>query len=113
MKRFGRKGLILVFGVGVAALAITAGALASTKKKSASVQVCVLLPDTKSSVRWVQFDKPLLTKAFKKAGVSASINNALNDPTKQKAQAIWQCPLMRTSERARPSFSLSKSETFL
>jgi D-xylose transport system substrate-binding protein len=76
-----------VLGVGVAALAITAGALASTKKKSASVQVCVLLPDTKSSVRWVQFDKPLLTKAFKKAGVSASINNALNDPTKQQAQA--------------------------
>jgi D-xylose transport system substrate-binding protein len=76
-----------VLGVGVAALAITAGALASTKKKSASVQVCVLLPDTKSSVRWVQFDKPLLTKAFKNAGVSASINNALNDPTKQQAQA--------------------------
>jgi D-xylose transport system substrate-binding protein len=87
VKRFGRKGLILVLGVGVAALAITAGALASTKKKSASVQVCVLLPDTKSSVRWVQFDKPLLTKAFKNAGVSASINNALNDPTKQQAQA--------------------------
>jgi D-xylose transport system substrate-binding protein len=79
--------LFLVLGVAVAALAITAGALASTKKKSASVQVCVLLPDTKSSVRWVQFDKPLLTKAFKNAGVSASINNALNDPTKQQAQA--------------------------
>jgi D-xylose transport system substrate-binding protein len=79
--------LILVLGVGVAALAITAGALASTKTKSASVQVCVLLPDTKSSVRWVQFDKPLLAKAFAKAGVSASINNALNDPTKQQAQA--------------------------
>jgi D-xylose transport system substrate-binding protein len=87
VKRFGRKGLILVLGVGIAALAITAGALASTKKKSSGVQVCVLLPDTKSSVRWVQFDKPLLTKAFQKAGVSASINNALNDPTKQQAQA--------------------------
>ena len=87
MKRFGRKGLILVLGVGVAALAITAGALASTKKKSASVQVCVLLPDTVSSVRWVQFDAPLLKKAFEKAGVSVSINNALNQPAKQQAQA--------------------------
>ncbi len=87
MKRFGRKGLILVLGVGVAALAITAGALASTKKKSASVQVCVLLPDTVSSVRWVQFDAPLLKKAFDKAGVSVSINNALNQPAKQQAQA--------------------------
>jgi len=79
--------LILVFGVGVAALAITAGALASTKKKSASVQVCVLLPDTVSSVRWVQFDAPLLKKAFDKAGVTVSINNALNQPAKQQAQA--------------------------
>jgi len=87
VKRFGRKGLILVFGVGVAALAITAGALASTKKKSASVQVCVLLPDTVSSVRWVQFDAPLLKKAFDKAGVTVSINNALNQPAKQQAQA--------------------------
>jgi len=79
--------LILVFGVGVAALAITAGALASTKKKSASVQVCVLLPDKVSSVRWVQFDAPLLKKAFDKAGVTVSINNALNQPAKQQAQA--------------------------
>jgi D-xylose transport system substrate-binding protein len=79
--------LILVLGVGVAALAITAGALASTKKKSASVQVCVLLPDTVSSVRWVQFDAPLLKKAFDKAGVTVSINNALNQPAKQQAQA--------------------------
>jgi D-xylose transport system substrate-binding protein len=76
-----------VLGVGVAALAITAGALASTKKKSASVQVCVLLPDTVSSVRWVQFDAPLLKKAFDKAGVTVSINNALNQPAKQQAQA--------------------------
>jgi len=87
VKRFGRKGLILVFVAGVAALAVTAGAIASTKTHKAGVQVCVLLPDTKSSVRWVQFDKPLLAKAFAKAHVTASINNALNDPTKQTAQA--------------------------
>jgi D-xylose transport system substrate-binding protein len=35
----------------------------------------------------VQFDAPDLKKAFAKAGVTASINNALNDPLKQKAQA--------------------------
>jgi len=64
-------------------VAVTA-AFASSK---ANVQVCVLLPDTKSSVRWVQFDAPDFAKAFKKAGVTASINNALNDPQKQKAQA--------------------------
>jgi D-xylose transport system substrate-binding protein len=87
VKGFGRKGAFLVLGVGIAALVISAGAVASTKKKSTSVQVCVLLPDTQSSVRWQQFDKPLLTKAFNKAGVSALITNALGSATTQQSQA--------------------------
>jgi D-xylose transport system substrate-binding protein len=70
--------------VSVTAVLVAGGAFASSK---ASVQVCVLLPDTKSSVRWVQFDAPDFAKALKAAGVTYSINNALNDPTKQKAQA--------------------------
>jgi D-xylose transport system substrate-binding protein len=74
-------GLLLVSAAAVVAVG---GAGAS---HTASVQVCVLLPDTKSSVRWVQFDAPAMKAAFQKAGVSASINNALNDPLKQKAQA--------------------------
>jgi D-xylose transport system substrate-binding protein len=73
--------------VGVVAAATVGGAAASIKSAKASVQVCVLLPDTKSSVRWVQFDAPDFAKALKAAGVTYSINNALNDPTKQKAQA--------------------------
>ena len=87
MKRFGRTGLILVLVGGVAALAVAAVAMASTTKKSASIQVCVLLPDTKSSVRWTQFDPKYIGAALKKAGVTYSMNNALNDPLKQKAQA--------------------------
>ena len=87
MKRFARKGVFLVLVVGIAALAVSAGAIASTKKKSANVQVCVLLPDTQSSVRWQQFDKPLLTKAFQNAGVSALIQNALGSATTQESQA--------------------------
>jgi D-xylose transport system substrate-binding protein len=87
VKGFGRKSLFLVLGVGVAALAVSAAAVASPKKKSASVQVCVLLPDTQSSVRWQQFDKPLLTKAFANAGVSALITNALGSATTQQSQA--------------------------
>jgi D-xylose transport system substrate-binding protein len=78
--------LLLVAAALVAALATT-GAFASSGKKSATTQVCVLLPDTKSSVRWVQFDAPAFAKALKAAGVTYSINNALNDPQKQKAQA--------------------------
>ena len=87
MRSFGKKGLILVLGAAVAAMAVTAGAVASPKSKKANVQVCVLLPDTQSSVRWQQFDKPLLTKAFANAGVTALITNALNSATTQQAQA--------------------------
>jgi D-xylose transport system substrate-binding protein len=47
----------------------------------------VLLPDTKSSVRWVQFDPKYIGQALKKAGVTYSMNNALNDPQKMVAQA--------------------------
>ena len=79
--------VLLLIGVTAVAAMAVAGATASTSKKTASTQVCVLLPDTKSSVRWVQFDAPAMKAAFKKAGVTASINNALNDPLKQKAQA--------------------------
>jgi D-xylose transport system substrate-binding protein len=78
--------LLLALAAMVGALAAT-GAFASTGKKKASIQVCVLLPDTKSSVRWVQFDAPDFAKALKAAGVTYSITNALNDPQKQKAQA--------------------------
>jgi D-xylose transport system substrate-binding protein len=86
---FRRSTVLALVALATASLAvfIVANATASTKKKTASVQVCVLLPDTKSSVRWVQFDAPDMKAAFKKAGVTASINNALNDPLKQKAQA--------------------------
>lgn len=87
MKRFARKGVFLVLGVGIAALAVSAAAVASTKKKSANIQVCVLLPDTQSSVRWTQFDPKYIGAALKKANVTFSMNNALNDPSKQTAQA--------------------------
>ena len=82
------RKLVLVFAAAalMVGVAVT-GALAKTAKKSASVQVCVLLPDTKSSVRWEQFDKPDISAALKKAGVTYSMNNALNDAQKQKSQA--------------------------
>src|SRR5690242_9342926 len=62
-------------------------AAVAAASRAASIDVCVLLPDTKSSVRWVQFDAPDFAKALKAAGVTYSITNALNDPLKQKAQA--------------------------
>jgi D-xylose transport system substrate-binding protein len=83
VKRF----LIPLVALG-AVLALSAGAaLAKSEKAGATIQVCVLLPDTTTSVRWEQFDKPSFAKALKAAGVTASITNALGDAQKQIAQA--------------------------
>jgi D-xylose transport system substrate-binding protein len=89
VKKVFRTSAAVALVAGLGALAVTAATAGNSHnaKKSASVQVCVLLPDTSSSVRWVQFDAPTLAAAFKKAGVTASITNALNDEQKQKAQA--------------------------
>jgi len=75
---------LLVVAVAGVAVAVTTGAQA---KKDAKIQVCVLLPDTKSSVRWVQFDAPDWAKALKKAHLTYSITNALNDPQQMVSQA--------------------------
>src|SRR5829696_4248392 len=50
-------------------------------------KVAVLLPDTKSSVRWESFDRPLLQQAFKAAGVPVTIQNAQGDKSAQQQQA--------------------------
>jgi D-xylose transport system substrate-binding protein len=82
---------VIVFAIAAAVMgsAVAAATAASREsgRKAADVQVCVLLPDTKSSVRWVQFDAPLIAKALKKAKVTYSITNALNDPQKMVSQA--------------------------
>jgi len=73
--------------IGLVIVAAGVMSAVATASKAASIQVCVLLPDTKSSVRWVQFDAPDFAKALKAAGVTYSITNALNDPQKMVAQA--------------------------
>jgi D-xylose transport system substrate-binding protein len=82
------KKVLFVSVVALAAVSVgVTGAVAKSLRASAQTDVCVLLPDTKSSVRWEQFDRPGFAKAFKKASLTASIVNALNDPQKQLAQA--------------------------
>ncbi|HUZ81299.1 MAG TPA: substrate-binding domain-containing protein [Gaiellaceae bacterium] len=87
MRRYSRKTVAILGVLAALAAVVATAATASTSRHAASIQVCVLLPDTKSSVRWVQFDAPDFAKALKKAGVTYKINNALNDPQRQKAQA--------------------------
>ena len=54
----------------------------SPSGSSSGVQVGVILPDTASSARWENNDRPLLTSAFQAAGVTADIQNANGDKTK-------------------------------
>ncbi len=50
-------------------------------------RVGVLLPDSKSSVRWETVDRPALKKAFDDAGVESDIQNAEGNKSTQQQQA--------------------------
>jgi D-xylose transport system substrate-binding protein len=68
------------------------GAMAQLKDLAASGKgkIGVLLPDTVTSARYVEFDAPLLTKAFQAAGLSSSdfsVQNAHGDNATQVSQA--------------------------
>jgi D-xylose transport system substrate-binding protein len=65
----------------------SSGGGASTTSANKAQKVGVLLPDTKSSVRWESFDRPLLQAAFKSAGVPVTIDNAQGDKSTQQQQA--------------------------
>jgi len=68
----------------------SSGAAATTEAAPAAAKagkVAVLLPDTKSSVRWETQDRRYLADAFKAAGVDATIVNAQGDPSQQRSQA--------------------------
>jgi D-xylose transport system substrate-binding protein len=60
----------------------TAGGSATSKGK-----IGVILPDTKSSARWESADRPQLEKAFKEAGVDATIQNAEGDASRMQTIA--------------------------
>jgi len=66
----------------------SSGSSSSSSSSSAKAdKVAVLLPDTKSSVRWETADRPLLQQAFKAAGVPVEIQNAQGDKSTQQQQA--------------------------
>lgn len=82
------KKLIVALAIAALAVGVTVtSAVAKPTKKAATADICTLLPDPKSSVRWETQDRPALVAAFKKAGVSYVINNADGDAQKQKTQA--------------------------
>ena len=83
MKKLSIAILVTALAVGLMVSA-TAG---SAKSTATTADICVLLPDPKSSVRWETQDRPALVAAFKKAKVTYVINNADGDAQKQRTQA--------------------------
>jgi len=83
------KRFILVVAVAAVAISTTVGGAFAKPESAAqgSADICVLLPDPKTSVRWETQDRPALVAAFRKARVSYVINNADGDPQKQRSQA--------------------------
>jgi D-xylose transport system substrate-binding protein len=76
-----------LIAVVVATVAAVSGAGAGVSRTTAGGQVCVLLPDTATSIRWVHYDTPALKAALSAAGVTAQFFNANNDAQTQTSQA--------------------------
>jgi D-xylose transport system substrate-binding protein len=82
------KKIVIASLVTVAAVSVAvSAAFAGGTKATATTPACVLLPDTKSSVRWETQDRPTFVAAFKKAGIAATVVNAEGDAQKQVSQA--------------------------
>ena len=84
MKKLSIAILIAALAVG---LTVGGASARSAKSTATTADICVLLPDPKSSVRWETQDRPALVTAFKKAKVTYVINNADGDAQKQRTQA--------------------------
>ncbi len=63
------KRLIVALVIGALAVSVTVTSAVAKpgKRAAAAADICVLLPDPKTSVRWETQDRPALVAAFKKA----------------------------------------------
>jgi len=115
------------FTVNIASTMTQFKALAAAGTKGASsLQVGVVLPDTTSSTRWVDFDQPYLKQAFTAAGFTSSeyrIDNAqgsdatqLNDATADinlGAKILIVCPLDGPTGVAVAKLAVQKGVTLI
>ncbi len=82
------KKIVIASLVALLAVSVTVtAAFAKPTAKTANAEICALLPDSKSSVRWETQDRRYLAQNFKRAGVSYSIVNAEGSAQTQKSQA--------------------------
>jgi len=76
VKRTSTLLVAAVVGVSLTLTACGSDSGSGTESTAATGKVGVILPDTKSSVRWETKDRPALEAAFKSAGVDYTIQNA-------------------------------------
>jgi D-xylose transport system substrate-binding protein len=76
MKRTAGLMLAVVVGAGLTLTGCGSDSGGGGGDQAAAGKVGVILPDTKSSVRWETKDRPALEEAFKAAGVEYTIQNA-------------------------------------
>jgi D-xylose transport system substrate-binding protein len=81
------KRFVLMLGVAALGLSLSIGGASATTGGGQEADVCFLLPDPKTSVRWETQDRPAFIAAAKKAKISYVITNADGDPQKQRSQA--------------------------
>jgi D-xylose transport system substrate-binding protein len=87
-EEFVTKFVVALAVAGVAVATTVSGAVAGGQGKAqGSADVCFLLPDPKTSVRWETQDRPAFIAAARKAGVSYVVTNADGDAQKQRSQA--------------------------
>jgi D-xylose transport system substrate-binding protein len=90
--------VLVTASFGVAACGSSSNSSSSNSSSSSSTgtastpstkggKVAVLLPDSKSSVRWETQDRKYLEASFKAAGIDHTIVNAEGDPAAQRTQA--------------------------
>jgi D-xylose transport system substrate-binding protein len=82
-----KLSIALVIAAATVGLSVGGALAGGAKSTAADAQACVLLPDTKSSVRWETQDRPTFVAAFKKANITATVVNAENDAQRQRSQA--------------------------
>lgn len=76
MKRTSGLLITAVLGLGLTLSACGSNSTSPNSADTAGGKIGVILPDTKSSVRWETKDRPALEAAFKAAGVKYTIQNA-------------------------------------
>jgi D-xylose transport system substrate-binding protein len=102
------------------------GLAAAATNGATSLQIGVILPDTTSSTRWVDFDAPYIKQAFTDAGFTSSqfrVDNAqgsdateLNDATADinlGAKVLIMCPLDGPTGVAIAKLASSKGVTLI